>query len=149
MCALVCVCACRLIQHTNALMSSEEKLCIKVLRILQEMLIRTLDFDERVSSMPNEPNDEVPLSSKRHEGNSSLSLQGISLRKVLLLNYLFPNKKNNPKNDLAELGAAGTPHVTDTRLAHHVRQQRHLSVTVWTLSVIGYQFKSLYSVLMF
>lgn len=115
-------------------MSSEEKLCIKVLRILQEMLIRTLDFDERVSSMPNEANDEVPLSSKRHEGNSCLSLQGISLRKVLLLNYLFPNKKNNPKSDIAELGAAGTPHVTHTGLAHRVRQQRHLSVTVWTVS---------------
>ncbi|KAM9343195.1 inositol 1,4,5-trisphosphate-gated calcium channel ITPR3 [Pholidichthys leucotaenia] len=69
----------KLIQHTKALMSSEEKLCIKVLRTLQEMLIRTLDFDEK----------------------------GISLRKVLLQNYLFPNKKNNPKNDLAELGAAG------------------------------------------
>ncbi|XP_069383557.1 inositol 1,4,5-trisphosphate-gated calcium channel ITPR3 isoform X2 [Paralichthys olivaceus] len=69
----------KLIQHTKALMSSEEKLCIKVLRTLQEMLIRTLDFDEK----------------------------GISLRKVLLQNYLFTNKKNNPKNDLAELGAAG------------------------------------------
>ncbi|XP_051282507.1 inositol 1,4,5-trisphosphate receptor type 3 isoform X1 [Dicentrarchus labrax] len=69
----------KLIQHTKALMSSEEKLCIKVLRTLQEMLIRTLDFDEK----------------------------GIALRKVLLQNYLFPNKKNNPKNDLAELGAAG------------------------------------------
>lgn len=32
-------------------MSTEEKLCIKVLRILQEMLIRTLDFDEKVSSI--------------------------------------------------------------------------------------------------
>lgn len=41
----------RLIQHTKALMSTEEKLCIKVLRILQEMLIRTLDFDEKVSSI--------------------------------------------------------------------------------------------------
>ncbi|KAK7884734.1 hypothetical protein WMY93_027857 [Mugilogobius chulae] len=53
----------KLIQHTKALMSSEEKLCIKVLRTLQEMLIRTLDFDEK----------------------------GISLRKVLLQNYLFPS----------------------------------------------------------
>ncbi|XP_070766937.1 inositol 1,4,5-trisphosphate-gated calcium channel ITPR3 [Enoplosus armatus] len=69
----------KLIQHTKALMSAEEKLCIKVLRTLQEMLIRTLDFDEK----------------------------GISLRKVLLQNYLFPNKKNNQKTDLAELGAAG------------------------------------------
>lgn len=47
---LMCVFVCRLIQHTKALMSAEEKLCIKVLRILQEMLIRTLDFDEKVSS---------------------------------------------------------------------------------------------------
>ncbi|XP_041860303.1 inositol 1,4,5-trisphosphate receptor type 3 isoform X1 [Melanotaenia boesemani] len=69
----------KLIQHTKALMNSEEKLCIKVLRTLQEMLIRTLDFDEK----------------------------GISLRKVLLQNYLFPNKKNNQKNDLAELGSPG------------------------------------------
>lgn len=44
------MCVCRLIQHTKALMSAEEKLCIKVLRILQEMLIRTLDIDEKVSS---------------------------------------------------------------------------------------------------
>ncbi|XP_061758763.1 inositol 1,4,5-trisphosphate receptor type 3 [Nerophis ophidion] len=69
----------KLIQHTKALMSTEEKLCIKVLKTLQDMLIRPLDFDEK----------------------------GISLRKVLLLNYLYPNKKNNPKNDLVELGAAG------------------------------------------
>ncbi|XP_077371305.1 inositol 1,4,5-trisphosphate-gated calcium channel ITPR3 isoform X2 [Festucalex cinctus] len=75
----------KLIQHTKALMSSEEKLCIKVLRTLQEMLIRTLDFDEK----------------------------GISLRKVLLQNYLFPNKKNNPKNDLVELGAAGSEQERD------------------------------------
>ncbi|KAF7210487.1 transcript variant X2 [Nothobranchius furzeri] len=75
----------KLIQHTKTLMSSEEKLCIKVLRTLQEMLIRTLDFDEK----------------------------GISLRKVLLQNYLFPNKKNNQKNELAELGAAGSEQERD------------------------------------
>lgn len=39
----------RLIQHTKALMNSDEKLCIKVLRTLQEMLIREMDFDEKVS----------------------------------------------------------------------------------------------------
>ncbi|KAI4798728.1 hypothetical protein KUCAC02_020530 [Chaenocephalus aceratus] len=75
----------KLIQHTKALMNAEEKLCIKVLRTLQEMLIRTLDFDEK----------------------------GISLRKVLLQNYLFPNKKNTPKNDLAELGASGVEQERD------------------------------------
>uniref|UniRef100_A0A3B5MN81 Inositol 1,4,5-trisphosphate receptor n=1 Tax=Xiphophorus couchianus TaxID=32473 RepID=A0A3B5MN81_9TELE len=61
----------KLIQHTKALMSAEEKLCIKVLRTLQEMLIRTLDFDEKVRGQP----------------------EAQSL---------------NQKNDLAELGAAGT-----------------------------------------
>ncbi|XP_023812775.1 inositol 1,4,5-trisphosphate receptor type 3 isoform X2 [Oryzias latipes] len=65
----------KLIQHTKALMSTEEKLCIKVLKTLQEMLIRTLDFDEK----------------------------GLSLRKVLLQNYLYQNRKT----DLPELGAAG------------------------------------------
>lgn len=45
------------------------------------------------------------------EGSSDflLSSQGISLRKVLLQNYLFLNKKNNLKNDVAELRAAGEP----------------------------------------
>uniref|UniRef100_A0A8C9SUD7 Inositol 1,4,5-trisphosphate receptor n=1 Tax=Scleropages formosus TaxID=113540 RepID=A0A8C9SUD7_SCLFO len=38
----------KLIQHTKALMSSEEKLCNKVLRTLQEMLIRTSEFDDKV-----------------------------------------------------------------------------------------------------
>ncbi|TNN35213.1 Inositol 1,4,5-trisphosphate receptor type 3 [Liparis tanakae] len=66
-------------------MSSEEKLCIKVLRTLQEMLIRNLDFDEK----------------------------GIALRKVLLQNYLFPNKKSSPKSDLAELGASGAEQERD------------------------------------
>ena len=36
-------------------MTSEEKLCIKVLRTLQEMLIRTLDFDEKVSGSTISP----------------------------------------------------------------------------------------------
>lgn len=36
-------------------------------------------------------------------------IQGTSLRKVLLQNYLFSNKKTNQKNDLADLGAAGNP----------------------------------------
>ncbi|KAJ0036555.1 hypothetical protein NQD34_005232 [Periophthalmus magnuspinnatus] len=40
----------KLIQHTKALMSSEEKLCIKVLKTLQEMLIRTFDFDEKAQN---------------------------------------------------------------------------------------------------
>ncbi|KAL4645836.1 inositol 1,4,5-trisphosphate receptor type 3 isoform X6 [Arapaima gigas] len=64
----------KLIQHTKALMTSEEKLCIKVLRTLQEMLIRTYKFDEK----------------------------GIALRKELLQNYLY--SKKGTKGDLMELG---------------------------------------------
>lgn len=41
----------------------------------------------------------------------------------MLQNYLFPNKKNNPKTDLAELGAAGkhTFAFTCTRMRSIVR----------------------------
>uniref|UniRef100_A0A8C1LRK3 Inositol 1,4,5-trisphosphate receptor n=1 Tax=Cyprinus carpio TaxID=7962 RepID=A0A8C1LRK3_CYPCA len=68
----------KLIQHTKALMNSDEKLCIKVLRTLQEMLIRELNFDEK----------------------------GFALRKVLLQNYLYNNKKNI-KAELVEHGGGG------------------------------------------
>ncbi|MBN3295152.1 ITPR3 protein, partial [Amia calva] len=71
----------KLIQHTKTLMTSEEKLCIKVLRTLQEMLIRKYDFDEK----------------------------GITLRKVLMQNYLFNNKKPGSKGELVELGVAVGP----------------------------------------
>ncbi|XP_069046498.1 inositol 1,4,5-trisphosphate-gated calcium channel ITPR3 isoform X1 [Lepisosteus oculatus] len=68
----------KLIQHTKTLMTSEEKLCIKVLRTLQEMLIRKYDFDEK----------------------------SISLRKVLLQNYLY-NKKSGGRGELPELTLGG------------------------------------------
>ncbi|XP_062854471.1 inositol 1,4,5-trisphosphate receptor type 3 [Trichomycterus rosablanca] len=67
----------KLIQHTKKLMNSDEKLCIKVLKILQEMLIRNMDFDDK----------------------------GVALRKVLLQNYLFTNKKTG-KTEMVEVGAA-------------------------------------------
>ncbi|XP_032898387.1 inositol 1,4,5-trisphosphate receptor type 3 [Amblyraja radiata] len=64
----------KLIEHTKNLMSTEEKLCIKVLRILQEMLVKKCSFGDR----------------------------GNELRKTLLNNYLY-NKKTNSKNDCTDL----------------------------------------------
>lgn len=44
------VCA-RLVQHTKDLMETEEKLCIKVLRTLQQMLVKRNKYGERVSTV--------------------------------------------------------------------------------------------------
>ncbi|KAM9292317.1 inositol 1,4,5-trisphosphate-gated calcium channel ITPR3 isoform 2-T2 [Gastrophryne carolinensis] len=68
----------KLIQHTKNLMSSEEKLCIKVLRTLQQMLMKKNNFEER----------------------------GNLLRKTLLSNYL-QNKKSNAKGETADSSANG------------------------------------------
>lgn len=40
----------RLIQHTKDLMQSEEKLCVKVLRTLQQMLLKKAKYGDRVSA---------------------------------------------------------------------------------------------------
>lgn len=40
----------RLIQHTKDLMESEEKLCVKVLRTLQQMLLKKTKYGDRVST---------------------------------------------------------------------------------------------------
>lgn len=42
--------AARLIQHTKDLMESEEKLCVKVLRTLQQMLLKKTKYGDRVST---------------------------------------------------------------------------------------------------
>uniref|UniRef100_UPI00398F4F09 inositol 1,4,5-trisphosphate-gated calcium channel ITPR3 isoform X3 n=1 Tax=Pristiophorus japonicus TaxID=55135 RepID=UPI00398F4F09 len=64
----------KLIQHTKNLMSTEEKLCIKVLRTLQEMLCKKNSYGDR----------------------------GNDLRKTLLSNYLY-GKKSNSKSDFGDL----------------------------------------------
>ncbi|KAM5180265.1 inositol 1,4,5-trisphosphate-gated calcium channel ITPR3 [Mantella aurantiaca] len=68
----------KLIQHTKFLMSSEEKLCIKVLRTLQQMLMKKNNYEDR----------------------------GNLLRKTLLSNYL-QNKKSNTKGETADSSAIG------------------------------------------
>ncbi|XP_068125479.1 inositol 1,4,5-trisphosphate-gated calcium channel ITPR3 isoform X2 [Hyperolius riggenbachi] len=71
----------KLIQHTKNLMSSEEKLCIKVLRTLQQMLMKKNNYEER----------------------------GNLLRKALLSNYL-QNKKSSAKGETADSSATGQDH---------------------------------------
>lgn len=52
----------RLIQHTKDLMESEEKLCVKVLRTLQQMLLKKTKYGDRVSAQagwtPGGPSQE-------------------------------------------------------------------------------------------
>nr|XP_003421083.1 LOW QUALITY PROTEIN: inositol 1,4,5-trisphosphate receptor type 3 [Loxodonta africana] len=68
----------KLIQHTKDLMESEEKLCIKVLRTLQQMLLKKTKYGDR----------------------------GNQLRKMLLQNYL-QNRKSSSRGDLSDPMGAG------------------------------------------
>ncbi|XP_025781859.1 inositol 1,4,5-trisphosphate receptor type 3 [Puma concolor] len=63
----------KLIQHTKDLMESEEKLCVKVLRTLQQMLLKKAKYGDR----------------------------GNQLRKMLLQNYL-QNRKSSSRGDLPD-----------------------------------------------
>uniref|UniRef100_I3LXF6 Inositol 1,4,5-trisphosphate receptor n=1 Tax=Ictidomys tridecemlineatus TaxID=43179 RepID=I3LXF6_ICTTR len=63
----------KLIQHTKDLMEPEEKLCIKVLRTLQQMLLKKSKYGDR----------------------------GNQLRKMLLQNYL-QNRKSSSRGDLPD-----------------------------------------------
>ncbi|XP_014404697.1 PREDICTED: inositol 1,4,5-trisphosphate receptor type 3 [Myotis brandtii] len=63
----------KLIQHTKDLMQSEEKLCVKVLRTLQQMLLKKAKYGDR----------------------------GNQLRKMLLQNYL-QNRKSSSRGDLPD-----------------------------------------------
>uniref|UniRef100_A0A8C4UVK8 Inositol 1,4,5-trisphosphate receptor n=1 Tax=Falco tinnunculus TaxID=100819 RepID=A0A8C4UVK8_FALTI len=63
----------KLVQHTKDLMETEEKLCIKVLRTLQQMLVKRNKYGER----------------------------GNLLRKMLLNNYL-QNKKSSSKGEMVD-----------------------------------------------
>uniref|UniRef100_A0A8B9ZME9 Inositol 1,4,5-trisphosphate receptor n=1 Tax=Anas zonorhyncha TaxID=75864 RepID=A0A8B9ZME9_9AVES len=68
----------KLVQHTKDLMETEEKLCIKVLRTLQQMLVKRNKYGER----------------------------GNLLRKMLLNNYL-QNKKSSSKGEIMDAAGGG------------------------------------------
>ncbi|XP_028925641.1 inositol 1,4,5-trisphosphate receptor type 3 [Ornithorhynchus anatinus] len=68
----------KLIQHSKDLMESEEKLCIKVLRTLQQMLVKKSQYGDR----------------------------GNTLRKMLLNNYL-QNRKSSSKGEIPDPSGSG------------------------------------------
>lgn len=68
----------KLIRHTKGLMESEEKLCVKVLRTLQQMLQKKSKYGDR----------------------------GNQLRKMLLQNYL-QNRKSGPRGELTDPTGSG------------------------------------------
>uniref|UniRef100_A0A8C0VA62 Inositol 1,4,5-trisphosphate receptor n=2 Tax=Passeriformes TaxID=9126 RepID=A0A8C0VA62_CYACU len=71
----------KLVQHTKDLMETEEKLCIKVLRTLQQMLVKRNKYGERVST-------------------------GNLLRKMLMNNYL-QNKRSSSKGEMGDAAGGG------------------------------------------
>uniref|UniRef100_A0A7M4FZF3 Inositol 1,4,5-trisphosphate receptor n=1 Tax=Crocodylus porosus TaxID=8502 RepID=A0A7M4FZF3_CROPO len=97
----------KLIQHTQDLMQTEEKLCIKVLRTLQQMLMKRNKYGERVSLCPAARSLQPPppsLSSCPMRG--PCHAQGNTLRKTLLSNYL-QHKKSSSKGEVVDAAGAG------------------------------------------
>uniref|UniRef100_A0A803Y733 Inositol 1,4,5-trisphosphate receptor n=1 Tax=Meleagris gallopavo TaxID=9103 RepID=A0A803Y733_MELGA len=95
----------KLVQHTKDLMETEEKLCIKVLRTLQQMLVKRNKYGERVSiaALWHIPSPTAQLV-------ASCPLQfcssGNLLRKMLLNNYL-QNKKSSSKGEIVDAAGGG------------------------------------------
>uniref|UniRef100_A0A8C7UL11 Inositol 1,4,5-trisphosphate receptor n=1 Tax=Oncorhynchus mykiss TaxID=8022 RepID=A0A8C7UL11_ONCMY len=74
----------KLIKHTKKLMDKEEKLCIKILQTLREMLDKKKAFDEPVSTVPDMSRGDI------YRGNV--------LRKILLTRY-FGNQRLHSKSE--------------------------------------------------
>uniref|UniRef100_H0XR47 Inositol 1,4,5-trisphosphate receptor n=1 Tax=Otolemur garnettii TaxID=30611 RepID=H0XR47_OTOGA len=94
----------KLIQHTKDLMESEEKLCIKVLRTLQQMLLKKAKYGDRVSAPGLRARIARPVikwSSVCTLGLTPTLLQGNQLRKMLLQNYL-QNRKSSSRGELPD-----------------------------------------------
>uniref|UniRef100_A0A663MJA0 Inositol 1,4,5-trisphosphate receptor n=1 Tax=Athene cunicularia TaxID=194338 RepID=A0A663MJA0_ATHCN len=99
----------KLVQHTKDLMETEEKLCIKVLRTLQQMLVKRNKYGERVSAVvPQHGPSPAPHPCWQCPSRCSpqvLSL-GNLLRKMLLNNYL-QNKKSSSKGEIVDAAGGG------------------------------------------
>uniref|UniRef100_A0A8C5JQ63 Inositol 1,4,5-trisphosphate receptor n=1 Tax=Junco hyemalis TaxID=40217 RepID=A0A8C5JQ63_JUNHY len=89
----------KLVQHTKDLMETEEKLCIKVLRTLQQMLVKRNKYGERlVLPWPQPWHGEI--------GDVCLPWQGNLLRKMLMNNYL-QNKRSSSKGEMGDAAGGG------------------------------------------
>lgn len=103
-------------------METEEKLCIKVLRTLQQMLVKRNKYGERVSTavpwhvlspapcqgsfQGAQPPPALVLALPRDTRDVRLSWQGNLLRKMLLNNYL-QNKKSSSKGEIMDAAGGG------------------------------------------
>lgn len=106
-------------------METEEKLCIKVLRTLQQMLVKRNKYGERVSSMmcvhpaplpgwqsppwaPRGAQLVLPWPQPWHgdTGDVCLPWQGNLLRKMLMNNYL-QNKRSSSKGEMGDAAGGG------------------------------------------
>uniref|UniRef100_A0A8U8BW08 Inositol 1,4,5-trisphosphate receptor n=1 Tax=Geospiza parvula TaxID=87175 RepID=A0A8U8BW08_GEOPR len=115
----------KLVQHTKDLMETEEKLCIKVLRTLQQMLVKRNKYGERVSSTmcvhpaplpgwqspPWAPRGAQlvlpwPQPWRGDTGDVCLPWQGNLLRKMLMNNYL-QNKRSSSKGEMGDAAGGG------------------------------------------
>lgn len=108
-------------------MESEEKLCVKVLRTLQQMLLKKTKYGDRVSALegwvPGGPGHgglrarPTWLDGKGGDGLPWAllpSLQGNQLRKMLLQNYL-QNRKSSSRGDLPDPMGTGQSCVPPAR----------------------------------
>uniref|UniRef100_A0A8C3Y859 Inositol 1,4,5-trisphosphate receptor n=1 Tax=Catharus ustulatus TaxID=91951 RepID=A0A8C3Y859_CATUS len=97
----------KLVQHTKDLMETEEKLCIKVLRTLQQMLVKRNKYGERVSTVIC-AHSVLPWPWPWHgdTGDVCLPWQGNLLRKMLMNNYL-QNKRSSSKGEMGDAAGGG------------------------------------------
>ncbi|TRY92287.1 hypothetical protein DNTS_007066 [Danionella cerebrum] len=88
----------KLIKHTKKLMEKEEKLCMKILQTLREMLDRKETFDEKV------PADFSEVLSEASQAEPQCSVPGSTLRKSLLSHYFGTQR---PHTKVLEFNSSG------------------------------------------
>lgn len=90
-------------------MESEEKLCVKVLQTLQQMLLKKSKYGDRVSVTEVTGPERVLTRQDLAHPSLILPFQGNQLRKMLLQNYL-QNRKSGARGELADPAGSGQCH---------------------------------------